>query len=137
MNDQLRSLGTPSNNIHFDKPAMMSDGRQDRSWKSEAIVDNEMKQQSNSMSNWEYRKYLTNNANVIMTQNTQSGLSANVNHQMGSDKLGPNIPHTFNGIQDNTPVTSNTFSSDLKQIYLSREQQQARMSTHNVYAGNH
>ena len=76
MEQDLRPLGVSSNNIHENQPALMSDGRQNCSWLSEAIVDDKFRSLSGSATNWEYRKYLTANANNVMSNNMKN----NENH---------------------------------------------------------
>ena len=61
-----------SNNIHFGFPPIMSDGRNYSQWQPGAVINNEIKKQSNITSNWEYRKYLTENANSIIEHNQLS-----------------------------------------------------------------
>ena len=60
-----------SNNIHFDFPPIMQDGRNYSSWQPEAVVNDNIRKQENIKSNWEYRKFLTNNALQIMKYNNQ------------------------------------------------------------------
>ena len=136
MEQDLRTLGTSSNNIHNNQPALMSDGRQNCSWLSEAIVDQKFKSMSGSASNWEYRKYLTSNATNMMANNMQNEMMNNVNNI--SPTIGTTVapPYNYNGINDNTEVRNN-FGSDLKRIYLSRQQLQSKMSAPSIYEGSH
>ena len=61
-----------SNNIHFNSPPLMSDGRTYSSWKSACTIDKELKEKTNFKSNWEYRQFLIFNANSLMKHNLQS-----------------------------------------------------------------
>ena len=137
MDNQLRNLGVASNNIHADKPAMMSDGRQGCSWMSESIVDSNMRLNSGINSNWEYRKYLTQNASQIMSQNMQNEMLNNVNNINVSNASNDTVPYTYSGINDTKSVLPSTFSSDLKQIYLTSQQQQAQLYAPNMYSTSH
>lgn len=137
MDQRLRELGVPSNNIHHNKPAMMSDGRQTCSWLSESIVDMHMKETTNIKSNWEYRKYLTANATQIMSKNMSNEMHNNVNNISMSSETNVQTPYNFKGLDDRTEVRANTFSSDLKQIYLSRNEQESKLYAPNVYSGSH
>ena len=136
MEKDLRTLGAGSNNIHSNQPALMSDGRQNCSWLSEAIIDQKFQSMSGSASNWEYRKYLTSNATNMMSNNMKNEMINNVNNI--SPTIGTTVatPYNYNGIDDNTQVRNN-FGSDLKQIYLSRQQLQSKMYSPNMYEGNH
>ena len=58
-----------SNNIHFDFPAIMADGRTFATWQPGAKVNKQIREENNIKSNWEYRKYLTNNADSIIKSN--------------------------------------------------------------------
>ena len=144
MNSQVQN---GSNNIHLNMPALMSDGRQsDTSWVTESVVDDRLKTSTNLKSNWEYRQYLTNNATSIMNTNVRNELLYNA-HQSAStgDGISPefdqqnsnssqNGPYLYRDLNDMTPVRPSTFSSNLKQLYLTREQQQARLSSPGIYA---
>ena len=58
-----------SNNIHFNFPPIMADGRNFATWQPEAVVNNRIRKNENIQSNWQYRQYLTNNAVQIMQYN--------------------------------------------------------------------
>jgi hypothetical protein len=139
MADSFGTLDNPSNNIHHNMPALMSDGRHVSSWQGQSVVDDNLQKSSKSMSNWEYRRYLTNNARSIMAKNTKNELTSNLDYNMGTSHqtMQDNNPYTFKGTLDNTNVIPNTYSSDLKQLYLSRQQHQTKRSAPSVYAGNH
>jgi len=59
-----------SNNIHFNFPPIMADGRNFASWQPEAVVNDRIRQQENITTSWQYRQYLTNNASEIMKMNS-------------------------------------------------------------------
>ena len=58
-----------SNNIHFDFPPIMTDGRNYATWQPGAVINQQIKKQANIKSNWQYRKYLTDNADSIIKYN--------------------------------------------------------------------
>jgi|SaaInlLV_10m_DNA_4_1040232.scaffolds.fasta_scaffold41036_1 hypothetical protein len=136
MEQDLRNLGVASNNIHESKPALMSDGRQNCSWLSEAIVDSKFKSMSGSATNWEYRKYLTSNATQLMSNNMNNEMMNNVNNIAVTNGSNTSTPYNYTSINDNTLVRDGNFSSDLKQVYLSRQQLQSKMFTPSMYQGN-
>ena len=55
-----------SNNIHFDFPPIMADGRNYASWQPESVINNKIREKEKINTNWEYRQFLTNNAIQIM-----------------------------------------------------------------------
>ena len=60
-----------SNNIHFDYPPIMTDGRLYSSWQPNTLVNDTIKKDQNITTNWDYRAYLTTNALKIMQYNNQ------------------------------------------------------------------
>jgi hypothetical protein len=64
------SLGYHSNNQYDNFPPLMSDGRAlVASWQPESVINNQIIHENGIQSNWQYRKYLTHNANKIMKIN--------------------------------------------------------------------
>ena len=58
-----------SNNIHFNYPPIMADGRNYADWQPGAVVNERIKEQAGIKSNSQYRQYLTHNATQIMQAN--------------------------------------------------------------------
>lgn len=58
-----------SNNIHFDFPPIMSDGRNFAKWQPGAVINQKIRQENNIKSNWQYRQFLTENADAIIKAN--------------------------------------------------------------------
>lgn len=112
------SQGYHTNNLYDGFPPLMSDTRSlIASWQPEAFVNNQLIQSSGIRSNWEYRRYLTQNAEQIMRDNFSS--SAN--------DIGY---YANNEFTSGTGPYANQFStydkeSDLKNMYQSREELQA------------
>ena len=102
-----------TNNIHFDFPPIMSDGRNYASWQPGSVLSNEIKKSVNINKNWQYRKYMVDHAdniikhNQIQAYNQCSVYENNTNNE-------PNYGYN---------------NSDLKNLYLSRENLQDRMIT--------
>lgn len=129
------SLGYATNNKYPGFPPLMSDGRSiTTSWQPEAVINDDLIQSNNLRSNWQYRKYLINNAKDIMEYNFRES-SNDVGYykrpidlpNMHSNKVTNmnGTPYNFNSVLDNTkPFGYQT--SDLKEMYLSREQLDAR-----------
>jgi len=118
---------TGSNNIHFDKPPKMSDGRNYSSHEPVATINNDIKQNANITTNWEYRKHLQDNAKEIMKHNGMEscyalGISVK---PMTSVRVSNGVPILFdNSADERSPPNG---SSDLKNMYMSREQLNARV----------
>ena len=123
-------LGYHSNNKYEGFPPLMADGRTvTASWQPEAIVNEELIRTLGIQSNWQYRQYLTKNADEIMKYNNvqTSTDSAYVKRYIDLEQKSEfSTPHKFTDIHDKSqPVGFQP--SDLKSIYLTREQLHSRM----------
>ena len=118
-----------SNNIHFNYPPIMADGRNYADWQPGAVVNERIKAQAGIQSNSQYRQYLTHNATQIMQANQMEACNQcgncvyNTSHPLQSQS---NTPYVFTSALDNSQPFGYE-SSDLKNYYLSRQQLQARM----------
>jgi hypothetical protein len=92
------------NNIHSDSPPIMADGRNYANWQPGAVINENIRARENIKTNWDYRTYLQQNAKSIM----------DFDRRMACEQT--NCTNTNNTI---APV-----QSDLKQLYLSRQQLQ-------------
>lgn len=123
-----------SNNIHFDFPPIMADGRNYSSWQPSATINENIQKKENITSNWKYRQYLTHNADKIMSINNQEacvdlGLPTHFNSNATPSS---NVPFEYKSIFDTRKPGFGYNTSDLKNPYLSREQLQARLIGANV-----
>jgi hypothetical protein len=124
-----------TNNIHFNSPPLMLDGRIYTSWQPTAYVNNQIKQKAGIETNWEYRKYLHKHASDIMKYNSFSycnelGLPTHVSN----DKtVSPNVPFMFQSIHDESKPNYGYSESKLKNPYLTRQQLQARLISPAIY----
>jgi len=118
-----------SNNIHFDFPPIMTDGRNYASWQPEAVVNERIQKKENINSNWCYREFMTHHGLEIMKYNTMEtcyeiGLPSHIN----TDKTpSSNVPYRYESVFDTSKPGYGYCNSDLKSPYLSREQLQSRM----------
>jgi len=116
-----------SNNIHFDFPPIMSDGRNYASWQPGSVLSNKIKEKENITKNWQYRKYMIDNADNIIKQNQIEACNQcntclyNLNNNV-SDSLiyNQNVSNNSKFGYDN---------SDLKNLYITRHNLQSRMVT--------
>ena len=116
-----------SNNIHFNYPSFMDDGRNFTNYEATPSLDKKIKELSNIKTNSEYRKYLQNNADQIIKNNQNQACN-----QCGvcffkkidnTDNLNIKEGHPY--IFDTMLSNDQPFGyedSDLKNIYLSRQQ---------------
>jgi len=123
------SLNLGSNNIHHKMPPLMNDGRNFASWQPEAFTNNQIQHEFNIKSNWDYRKFLQNNANNIMKYNYNEavGESGNNPSTLINNQCISNKPFLFESSHDSKRPNYGNENSDLKQYYLTREQLNARM----------
>ena len=118
-----------SNNIHFNFPPIMADGRNFAQWQPDAVVNNRIQQKEGIKNNWSYRQYLQQNGLQIMNYNTteacyELGLDPHV--QTGKTP-SDNVPYTFMSTFDTSRPGFGYCNSDLKNPYLSREQLNSRL----------
>lgn len=125
-----------SNNIHFNFPPIMADGRNFSSWQPDAVVNENIQKQENIHSNWAYRQYMTNNALQIMKYNNMEScydLGLTTHFYSSSDpanqatKKVNEAPFLFKTTYDTNKPGFGYNNSNLKSPYLSREQMNARM----------
>jgi len=124
------SLGYNTNNQYKDFPGNMADGRAlIASWQPEAVINNEIIRETGIKTNWEYRQFMTANAKEIMTYNfTEACNDAGYYKRFvepPKSAVDSSSPYIYKSIHDTTSVMGIN-NSDLKQMYLSREQLQAR-----------
>jgi hypothetical protein len=118
-----------SNNIHFNYPPIMNDGRNYASWQPEAVINRNIQRKANINSNWNYRQFLQNNANQIMQYNTILSCDAlGLDTHINSGKTpSDNVPFSYKSTFDTSTPGFGYCNSDLKNPYISREQLNARM----------
>ena len=118
-----------TNNTYYTMPPMMSDGRNYSSWQPESVVNNKIKQDAGINSNWKYRQYLQNNANTIMKYNSMETISASGNNPYAVDNkvASSNVPYMFSSTHDTSKPNFGFNNSDLKQDYLTKQQNGAKM----------
>ena len=117
-----------SNNIHFDFPPLMADGRNFASWQPGAVINKNIREKEGIISNAQYRKYLITNADTIIKSNQleacdQCGTS--IAQYGNANNNGPFLYKS--NLQASKSVGYET--SDLKNIYLTRQQLQSKQVT--------
>lgn len=116
-----------SNNIHFKSPPIMSDGRNYATWQPGATINENIRKKEGITQNWEYRKYLIENADKIIKQN-QIGACDNCGDckvNINDNATYPKSPFIYTDTNAKTqPYGYET--SDLKNLYLSKNDLQSR-----------
>lgn len=117
-----------SNNKFEKFPSMMNDGRSvQASWQPGTVVNQIIQKENGIQSNWQYRKYLAKHANEIRAQHFQSACTDTgyfVRDHKNKDTTY-HTPQTYSSLHE--PIKHRGFgSSDLKELYLSREQLHAK-----------
>ena len=95
-------------------------------WQPQALLNNNMLQDSNITSNWKYRQYIQKNGSQIMKYNSMESINASGNNPYyGADtnQSTSNIPHLYTSLQSETKG----YNSDLKQDFLKSQRIKARM----------
>jgi hypothetical protein len=116
-----------SNNIHFDFPPIMSDGRNFSKWQPGASINQEIRESNGITSNWQYRKYLTENADKVIKANQIEACDACCYCPVtDKEESVPNSPFLYKSCMEKSQPYGYA-DSDLKNLYLSSSQLQARM----------
>jgi hypothetical protein len=108
----------------------MNDGRNFSGWQPGNAVNESIRRSENIKTNWDYRRYLTLNADQIMNLNRIDAV--NISGHGSFDVNGyeqenhRNVPFMYSTVMDTREPFGYT-QSDLKDTYLSREALQSRM----------
>jgi hypothetical protein len=120
-----------TNNQYSKFPPLTADGRNViASWQPGAVVNEAILRENNIQSNWQYRRYMTNNANQIRAKLFDDALNdvgytvRNENKEIQSSPY--NGPKRYGSLLEPT-THEHAELSDLKDNYLSREQLQSKM----------
>ena len=127
-----------SNNMYYNFPAIMDDGRNYASWQPGAEINNNLREKHGIITNSQYRKYLIANADKIIRGNqvdsfnetglNMSNYNSDNNANNANNANNSNGPFIFNSAVDNRKPQGYE-TSDLKNIYLTRHQLYSRMIT--------
>jgi len=136
-------LGYHSNNRYDGFPPLMSDGRSViAGGRSETLLQNTILKEmmgksdlsSSAINNAQYREYMVKNARKIMEADFRNasndvGYYERFADQIRADNAGiVGTPYTYTSVDDNRKPLGYT-ESDLKSIYLTREELDARRMT--------
>tara|TARA_B100000902_G_scaffold399901_1_gene473476 strand:- start:5201 stop:5608 length:408 start_codon:yes stop_codon:yes gene_type:complete len=118
-----------SNNIHFNFPPIMNDGRNYSSYIPGSAMDKEIKERQNIKTNSDYRAYLQINADQIIKNNQLNSCNeCSSCHYINNQNQNLNLiqPYIFNSILSNDQPFGYE-GSDLKNLYLSRQKMEAQL----------
>ena len=118
------SLGYNTNNKYPEFPPLMMDGRAiTASYQPESVLNESLIRDNGIKSNWEYRKFLTENAPKLMQYNLRESCNDSGYYKRYEDIVNSTTskPHYYTSPTDNSRPFGYA-SSDLKDLYLSREQ---------------
>jgi hypothetical protein len=117
------------NNIHYGFPPLMSDGRNYATWLPGDQINKQIREDNNIKSNWDYRRYLVNNAEDVMKQNSVSACDqcCACPAKYGDNQPQNGTPFLYKSCTDNSQPFGYQ-NSDLKQLYLNDYQLQCRLS---------
>lgn len=116
-----------SNNIHFGFPPIMTDGRNYSDWQPNAVVNNQIIKEAGIKSNWQYRKYLTENADSVIKLNQVEACNqcCTCPAVYGNHRQIPNTPFLYKSCNDSTQPYGYE-NSNLKNLYLTKQQLNCR-----------
>ena len=114
-----------SNPIHKNLPPLMTDGRLYTNLDPNCEANDRLKKFLRIDNNYDYRQYLIKNASSIINQNRVACFMTNNNIQHGNEGYVHHNKHVFGSVNDNSQPFGYE-NSDLKNLYLSRQQLNAR-----------
>lgn len=117
-----------SNNLYSNSPPIMHDGRNYATYRPDELLNQQILVENKIMTNNDYKRYLTNNAEkIIETNQLESCNETNCFRSFNKPENGlVGQPYFYkSNIDNNQPY--GYYQSDLKQVYLSRDQLQSRM----------
>ena len=116
-----------SNNIHFNFPPIMSDGRNFATWVPACAANELIQHKNNITTNYNYRQYLISNADKLRQYNRLSACdqcSACLG-QFNKEPISASQKYIYSSFSDqNTPYGYE--NSNMKNLYLSSRELQSK-----------
>lgn len=127
-----------SNNIDFNFPPIMTDGRNYATWQPDAVVNERIQKKEGIQTNWGYRQFLQKNGlQIINFNNLEACYTLGLDPHYNTDATpSSNVPYTFKGTFDTSNPGFGYCNSDLKNPYLTREQLNARLVAPSINTAN-
>jgi hypothetical protein len=114
-----------SNNLHFNFPPIMEDGRTYSTWVPGSAINDQLRAQNNIETNWDYRQFLMHNSTNVMDGNLQQCFAQSGYSNLYGQPVS-NSPFLYANVADKSQPYGYE-ESDLKNLYLSRNDLQSRM----------
>lgn len=130
----LKHCNGASNNIHFNQPPLMSDGRNFADWDPACRLNNQLRKKYNIKTNYQYRQFLMSNSDKLIEQNrisacNQCGACERQFARPSSEELKEEQEKPLSYLYDSCRDKSMPYgyeNSDLKSLYLSRKELQSQ-----------
>jgi hypothetical protein len=121
-------LGYATNNVYEGFPPLMEDTRSVvGSWQSDSVVNNSIKKEYNIQNNNDYRRFLQKNAKDVMQWQFRES-SNDCGYYQRPVEPNNGTPFEYKSYLDSEKPVGYE-DSDLKEIYLTREQLQAKKTS--------
>ena len=106
----------------------MSDGRNFSKWQPGSKINEELRKENNITSNWQYRQYLTQNADSIIKSNQLEACDecCYCPANQSNKQVTSNSPFLYKSCMEKSQPYGYE-NSDLKNLYLSSYELQSRM----------
>lgn len=119
--------GYHTNNVYDNFPPLMSDGRTiTNSYQLQTLMNKQIVEETGIQSNWQYRRYLTANAPEIMKYDYVEAANDIGYYKRYQDTPLPySTPYNYRSYLDSAKPKGYE-DTDMKQLYLTREQLDAR-----------
>jgi hypothetical protein len=115
-------LGYSTNNVYDGYPPLMNDGRSIvASFQPEAVLNNQIIKENGIKTNWQYRKFLTENANYLMKENYRESSNDFGYMKRYNTEQSATSPYLLDAKSSSLEKQLGYQTSDLKELYLSRE----------------
>ena len=115
-----------SNNIHFDYPAIMSDGRLFTSRDPACMRNSMIKQSAGITDNYQYRQYLIHNGNQVAQKNSQLACKESSQCIREAQQAPKTQKYLYKDCADRSRPYGYE-NSDLKNMYVSRQAQNSKL----------
>ena len=116
-----------SNNIHFNTPPIMSDGRNFATWVPACALNDAIQMKNRIMTNYDYRQYLIKNSDKLVKFNSLSACDQ-CSSCLGLFNQAPvssSAKHIYISHSDKD-MPYGYENSDLKKLYLSRRELESK-----------
>lgn len=115
-----------SNNIHFNIPPLMSDGRHYTTFDPSCKANTELRDSLGIKNNYQYRQWLINNSKSVAKQNKKLACNETSQCIVEAAQVPSQQKYLFKNCADNSRPYGYE-NSDLKNLYFSRHALQSKL----------